>query len=372
MKISILQNKLKEGLNIIGRATSRSATLPILKNVLLRTEDNFLNLSATDLEIGIKWWTLVKVEKEGSTTVPYGSFSSFMNFLPDEQVDISVENNNLSLKCKDYRTQLNGMDPEEFPIIPEVEESNRITLSSDALCEGLMQIIDVPSLSKVKPEISGVLFLFKGKELKLVATDSYRLAEKKISFKEKEDDFSFIIPQRTAREVINILKDTGKDVEIVFGENQVLFKVKMEEFDHSYIEITSKIIEGNYPDYESIIPAELKTQIVMNREEFLNKIKAASVFTSKVNEINLQFIPEEGEVVVKSSNTDLGNYEAKVKGRSEGEETAISFNYRFLVDGLSNIKSSEVIFEVNDENSPGILRPVGKDDFLYVVMPIKN
>ncbi len=373
MKLTVLQNKLKEGLSIIGKATAKSSTLPILKNILIRTEDNFLNLSATDLEIGIKWWTLVKVDEEGSTTIPYNSFSSFINLLPTEQIDLNVNNNNLSVECEDYKTQINGIDPDDFPIIPQVEEVNKITINSRILCEGLLQIIDVPSLSKVKPEISGILFSYNNNELKLVATDSYRLAEKRISLKEdKKDEFSFIIPQRTAREVINILKDLNKEVEIVFGENQVLLRVKMEEFNHSYIEITSKVIEGNYPDYEKIIPDNLKTQIVLNKEDFLNKIKAASVFTSKINEINLSISPEKGEVVIESSNTDLGNYEAKLKGRSEGEETKISFNYRFIVDGLSNIKSSEVIFELNDENSPGILKPVGKNDFLYVVMPVKN
>lgn len=372
MNISLLQNKLKEGLNIIGRGTSKSTSLPILKNILISVKENFLNLSATDLEIGIKWWTLVKKNKEGSITVPYNSFSSFINFLPDKKIDLIEKNNNLLITCEDYKTQINGINAEEFPIIPEIKEKEKVVINSAILSDKLLQIIDIPSLSKVKPEISGVLFSFNKKELVLVATDSYRLAEGKIFLEKGDYNFSFIIPQRTAREVINIFKDINENIEIIFGENQILFKAKMEDFNRSYIELTSKVIEGNYPNYETIIPKECKTQIILNKDEFLNKVKAASVFTSKVNEINLKISPKEGEIIIESSNTDLGNYETKIKGRADGEEINISFNYRFILDGLVNIKSSEIVFEVNDENSPGVLKPVGKSDFLYVVMPVKK
>jgi DNA polymerase III subunit beta len=373
MNITLLQNKLKEGLNIIGRGSSKSTSLPVLKNILLSVDDNFLNLSATDLEIAIKWWSLIKVNKKGSITIPYNSFSSFINLLPDKKIDLITENNNLLINCEDYKTQINGISAEEFPIIPKVNEIKKITINSHNLCSGLLQIIDIPSLSKVKPEISGILFSFNNGELKIVATDSYRLAEKKINLEvEKNNNFSFIIPQRTAREFVNIFKEINKDIDIIFGENQIMFKIKMDDFDKSYIELTSKIIEGNYPDYENIIPKESKNKIILNKDEFLNKIKAASVFTSKVNEVNLFLDSNKGELVIESSNTDLGNYKAKVKGRAEGGDINIAFNYRFLLDGLLNIKSSEVIFSVNDESSPGVLKPVGKDDFLYVVMPIKN
>lgn len=372
MNIGILQSKLKEGLGVIGRATSKSTTLPILKNILLRIEDNFLNISATDLEISVKWWSLVKVNKKGSTTIPYNSFFSFINLLPEKQINLKTEKENLLIECDDYKTKLNGINIEEFPIIPSVEEKSRISINSNILCEGLMQIIDVPSLSKVKPEISGILFSFNEDELKLVATDSYRLAEKKIFFKEKnKGDFSFILPQRTAKELINIFKDINKDIEIIFGENQIMFSVEMDDFNHPYIEVTSKIIEGNYPDYKKIIPEKIKTEIVLDKEEFLNKIKAASVFASKVNEINLNILPGKGEILIKSSNNDLGDYETKSKGKAQGDDIDMSFNYRFLLDGLLSIKSSEIVFGVIDNSSPGVIRAVGKDDFLYVVMPIK-
>ncbi len=373
MNITVLQNKLKEGLGVVGRISSKSTNLPVLKNILLKAEDNFLNLSSTDLEIGIRWWSLVKITKKGGITVPFSSFSNFINLLPDKKINLSSKGDSVTIDCEDYETQINGINEKEFPIFPQIKERGRVSIKSDILCEGFSQIIDVPSLSRVKPEISGVFVSLGKKEVKLVATDSYRLAERKILFKkENKKDFSFIIPQKTAREFINIFKEVSKDVDIVFGDNQILFKVNMDEFDHPYIELTSKIIEGNYPDYESIIPDDFKTQIILKKEELLNKIKAASVFTGKVNEVNLSIDCEKGEMEIKSSNSDLGTYKSKIEGRAEGEKVDISFNYRFLLDGLNNIKSSEVILETNGSSDPGALKPVGKNDFLYVVMPIKN
>ncbi len=373
MNIDLLQKNLKEGLSIVGRASSKSSNLPILKNILMDSRNGFLGLSATDLEIGIKWWTLVKVEKEGGIAIPYNSLSSFINFLPNDKINLKEENSNLFIDCKEYKTQIRGVSVDDFPEIPSFSKEKSFIVNSNVLCDSLSQIIDIPSMSKVKPEISGILFSFNEDELKIVATDSYRLAEKKVKVKKEEDgDFSFIIPQRTAREIINIFKEEEKDITVIFGENQILFKVIMDDFDHSKIELTSKIIEGNYPNYESIIPGEYKTQVIINREDFLNKVKAGSVFASKINEVNLHISPEKGEVYLKSGNNDLGNYEAKIEGKSEGEEVKISFNYRFLLDGLTNMKSSEVIFEASNESAPGVLKPVGKSDYIYVVMPIKN
>ncbi len=375
MNINLLQKNLKEGLNIISRIPSKTSTLPILRNILLEVEDNFLNISATDLELGIKWWGLTKINKKGSVVIPYNSFSSFINLLPDKKVELIRDDYNLLIECDDYKTQLNGFNPKDFPIIPNISKGKKVTIISNSLCDSLSQLIDIPSLSRVKPEISGILFSLNDGELKLVATDSYRLAEKKVNIKKdelKKETISFIIPQKTAREVINIFKESNKEIDIIFGENQILFKLLMDDFNHSYIELTSKIIEGDYPNYESIIPKKYKTQIILNKDEFLNKIKAASVFTSKINEVELSISPEKENVLIKSGSSDLGSYESNIKGRSEGEELNISFNYKFLLDGLNNIKSSEIIFEAIEESSPGLLKPVGRSDFLYVVMPIRK
>ncbi len=373
MKTTVLQKSLKEGINTVSRAVGKSTTLPVLKNILIKVKDNFLNISSTDLEMGVKWWVLTKTEKKGEITVPFSTISSFVNLLPEKNIDLQLKDNKLTINCEGYKTQINGVSSEEFPIIPEVKKDKSISINSRLFCEGLMQVIDIPSPSKVKPEISGVLFLFSGKQLKMVATDSYRLTEKTVNLENSvKSDFSFILPQRTAREIVNIFKEENKNVDIFFNSNQILFELKMDEVDHPKTQVSSKLIEGNYPDYKEIIPSKYETQVVLNKDEFLNKIKAASVFSGKINEVTLKIDTKKGELLVKSENPDLGDYNANIKAKLEGDDVSISFNYKFLLDGLNNIKSSQVLLGVNGESNPGVIKPIGKDDFLYVVMPIKN
>ncbi len=373
MKLKILQDNLKEGVLIANRIATKSVSLPILKNIHMETEENFLCLSATDLEVGVKWWSLTKVEKEGKTTIPLDIFSSFVNLLPkEEKVDISGKGNDISIKCEDYKTKIKGLDAEDFPIIPQVKEDKEIKIKTTKFFEGLKQVVDIPSNTKVKPEISGVFFQFEGKTLKLAATDSYRLAEKIIFLEEKiKKEFSFILPQKAAKELLNIFENES-EIKIRFDSNQVLFESEMEETDHPKIQLTSKLIEGEYPDYEAIIPEKTNTQILLQKEEFLNKIKAASLFSGKVNEVTLEISDDADEMKIFSKDNDLGDYETEIKGKVEGEDVKISFNHRFLKDGLSEIRSSEVVLSVSGKSSPGKITPVGNDDFLYVVMPIKN
>ncbi|MGM0439259.1 MAG: DNA polymerase III subunit beta [Patescibacteria group bacterium] len=373
MKFKILQGNLKDGVSITSRIATKSVSLPILKNIHLETKDSFLCLSSTDLEVAVKWWALTKVEEEGKTTIPLDVFSSFINLLPkEEKVNIKSEDNNINVECEDYNTEIKGLDAEDFPIIPKVEEDKEIKIKTDSFLEGLKQVVDVPSNTKVKPEISGVYFHFAGKTLKLAATDSYRLAEKIIFLEDKvEDEFSFILPQKAAKELLNIFANE-EEIKVKFDSNQVLFESQMEEADHPRVQLTSKLIEGEYPNYQAIIPEKSNTEILLDKEEFLNKIKAASLFSGKVNEVTLSIKADSDEMNIVSEDNDLGNYKTNINGKTDGEDVDISFNHRFLKDGLSQIKSSEIVLSVNNESSPGKITPVGNDDFLYVVMPIKN
>ncbi len=372
MNIEILQKKIKEGLAVVGRGISRSSSLPTLKNVHISTDGNYLCLTTTDLEIAVRWWALVDVKTKGEFLTNYEVINSFTNHLPADKVQLSVSGSKLSIKCKDYNTETNGFDCSEYPVIPEVEEKGKIVLSSKILHESLIRVVDIPSDSRIKPEISGVLFSYQDKELSFVATDTYRLAEKKVDIKQSIDNFSFIIPQRTVREVVNIFKDIDSDVEIIFNDNQVVFRVLIPESTDPYIELTSKVIEGNYPDYKRIIPRETDSKIIVDREDFLNKVKAGSVFSSKVREVSFKVSPKNKMISIESSNNDIGNYSSTITGEGEGKDTDVSFNYRFIIDGLSNITSSEVSFEINDDNKPGMIKPVGKSDYIYVIMPIKK
>ena len=375
MRLLILQEKLKEGLNIIEKISSKSLTLPILNNVLLSTEKNFLNLTATDLEIGINWWILTKIEKEGKITIPSRLFLNFINLLPNKKIKLEVQNNNLLIECENYKTQIKGISAEDFPIIPKIDQGESVLIKSASLCQGLAQVVDIPVLSTTKPEISGVYFVFNKNLITLATTDSFRLGEKRIFLKDNfslKKEYSFILPQKTAKEIINIFREKDAEIRVYFSTNQVMFEYLMPETKHSQAQLVSRLIEGEYPNYQEIIPKKYTTQLRVDRMEFLNQIKTASLFSGKINEIKIKADPKDNKIEIFSQSAEIGEYQSEVRGKVKGEPVNISFNHRFLLDGFLNIKSSEVIFELNNESGPGVLKPVGDDSYIYVVMPIKT
>jgi len=374
MKLTILQEKLKEGLGMIERISSKSLTLPILNNVLISSEKNFLNLAATDLEIGVNWWILTKTEKEGSLAIPSRLFSSFINLLPNKKIGVEVKNNTVFLECENYKTQIKGFPAEEFPIIPKVTEGEFILVNSATFCQSLNQVVDIAALSTTKPEISGIYLLFQKDLITVTATDSFRLGEKKIFLKNHSDlkkDYSLIIPQKAAKEIINIFGAKSSELKIYFSSNQVMFELPMAETQHAQAQLVSRLIEGEYPNYREIIPKKFTTQISCSRPEFLNQIKSASLFSGKINEVKIKAEPKKGEIEIFSQNPESGEYRSSLAAKIKGSAIEVSFNHKFLLDGLANIKSAEINLELNGSSGPGVLRPVGDQSYLYVVMPIK-
>lgn len=377
MKSIILQEKLKNSLNVLGRIITKNQTLPILNNILLENEKNFLRLEATNLEIGIKWWILTKTEKEGKTVAPSQILSSFVSLLPNKKITLEFKNNNLLLECENYKTQIRTYNPEDFPIIPKVEKNDFIEIKSSVLTKGLMQVADIPVPSNTKPEISGIYFEVQKNLIILTGTDSFKLGEKKIYIKENntselKNPHTLIIPQKTAKEVINIFGEKDSLMRIYFSPNQIMFERDLEETKHPEVQLVSRLIEGEYPNYKEIIPKDCSTYIEVKKEEFLNQIKSASLFSGRTNEIKIKPLPKENKLEISSKDPEIGSYQSFIVGNIKGEPTDVSFNYRFLLDGLSNIKSSEVIFELNDDSGPGVLKPVGDDSYVYIVMPIKR
>lgn len=379
MDITISQEKLKEGLLIVDRISAKSPTLLILNNIQIAAEKNFITIKATDLELGISWWSLVKIKKEGIVVVPSKTLTSFVSFLPNKPLKLISKENTLLIEWENNKTQFRGLKPEDFPLIPKISEKEVFSINSSSFCHSLKQVVDFPQFSSTRPEISGIFFSFQPNLIKIVATDSFRLAEKKLflekplvfSHSSESQEYSFILPQKTAREVINIFEEKEGDLHIYFSPNQVLFESLMTETKHPHIHLVSKLIEGDYPNYEEIIPKGFKTQLSLQRGEFLNQIKMASLFSGKINEVKLRVDPKKSGVEIFSQNPEFGEHQALLPAKINGQAVEIAFNYKFLIDGLLNIKSSEVIFELNGEDGPGVLKPVGDQSYIYVVMPIK-
>lgn len=374
MKLTILQEKLKSGLNIVERAAARSLTLPVLNNILISSEKNFLQLSATDLEIAVIWQSIAKVDQGGRITIPSRLLFNFINLLPNEKIDISSEGDSLLVSCGSYKTKIKGFPADEFPIIPKIQEKEYIFVEKNSFCQGLSQVADIAVLSTARPEISGIYFSFQKNFIVMAATDSFRLGEKKIFLKSNsslKSEYSFVLPQKTARELINIFQDKEGEVKIYFSPNQVMFESVSQEADYPEVRLISKLIDGEYPNYKEIIPSKHKTKITIGKGELVNQVKAASLFSGKISEIKISAEPPKNEIKIFSQSSELGEHQSSASAKTEGEAVDIAFNHKFLLDGLLNIKSSEVVFELNSDSGPGVIRPVGDETYLYVIMPIK-
>ena len=354
------------------RISQKSLSLPILENTLLKAEKNFLKLSTTNLESGINWQGLAKIEKEGEVCVPTRFLSNLISSLPNKPIELELKGLTLNLRCDNYTTKIKGLSPEDFPIIPRPKEEQVVEVENLEFCQSLNQIINIPSPSNTRPEISGVFLSFGKNMIKMVATDSFRLAEKKITLKTGlSNEYSLIIPHSAAKEIAGVFGEKEGGLKICLSPNQALFEYKNEEMSQPQIQFTSRLIEGDYPDYEEIIPQKYNTKTQVDRKEFLNQIKTASLFSGKVNEVKVAVKTKEKKIEIISQNPDLGEYRSFLKAKVDGEDITISFNHRFLSGGASEIKKDKILFNLTNEDGPAAIKPLGVDDYLYIIMPIK-
>lgn len=365
MKITCLQENLKNNLSILERISSKNSSMPILNYTLLKTEDGFLKAFATDLEIGVEIQIPCKIENKGEVVFPIKLLLNFINNLPTTKITIKEDNNKILLEAEGLKTNIPILNKDDFPIIPKIKPINLITINPDALKTSLSQVINSTAISPSITEISGILFDFQQDLLKIVSTDSFRLSEKIIYQKNNyqiKTKTKFILPQKTAVELMRDINQTD-DIIIELDQNQILFKLKN-------INIISRIISGEYPDYEQIIPKKTKTTILLNKNDLLAKIKLASLFSSKINDVKFIINPDNDVLEIKSMSADKGEFSSIINTEINGEGFEVVFNYKYILDGLLNVHEDEIIFEINGPSSPSIIKPK-TNGYSYVVMPIK-
>ncbi len=376
MKILIPINKIKKGINIVERIPIKSINLLVLNNLLISTEKNYLTLNVTDLEIGIKYWVLAKIEKEGSVVVPIKPLSYFISFLPEKNINIEKKENNLKIECDNNKTKIKTLNVDDFPLFPKINKENYIKVDSKILCDALSQIIGFISISTLKPEITGIYFEVNNNLLKIVTTDGARLGEKKIKLEEnliKSEKYSIILSSKTIKEIINIYSNLNKKtIKICFSENQVLIESLIDDINHPEINIISKLIDGVYPKYQEIIPKKWNTRVLFTKKDILNKIKTANYFSGKNSEVKIKIFPNKNNIKIFSEDSEIGEYESFLSTEIKGNPIEISFNARFFLDGINSIRSDKIIFEIENENGPGILKSPNDDSYIYIIMPIKQ
>ncbi len=383
MELTCTQENLNKALSVIGRVVNKNTTLPILDNVLIETEKGRLKLSSTNLEMGVNCWIGGKIIKEGKVTIPTRLFSSFISGLPNQNIEIRQVGESLKLSCGSYRTEIKGLSAEEFPLIPEIKAESIVEVKNSLIKEALVQVLSSVSLSESRPEITGVFMDFSQldkKKLVLAATDSYRLAERSIDLDgtkiNKEwlnllgEKKSLIVPRNTAQELSRILDNSDGELKIVLSENQILF-------DCDGVNLISRLIEGQYPDYQQIIPTTFKNEAIVDNNELQKAIKISSLFSDlKTNSVFLKVDEKSKTVEIKAETGEVGKSSSKIAAQIKGEKVEIVFNHRYLVDGLNSVNAEGVSLKMNDSSSPVILSAAdgkeGKKDFLYLIMPIRG
>lgn len=367
MKIICTQENLKAGLATVGRIISSANTLPILNNILIKTENGTLKIFSTNLEIAITTQVRCKVEEEGEVTVVGKTINELVTNLPNKNIILQTQNNNeLKIETENYHTSIKTLPAEEFPLIPKVEGKNTIIIDSQELKNSIDQVVFAASNNQTQPEISGVYFSQEKNTLKIVATDRYRLAEKKLLVERGVDGHQeAIIPQKTVLEISRIISNQKSVVEMVFSETQVSATI-------NETQIISRLVDGQYPDYNQIIPHEFSTTTITQKQSLINALRTTAVFSQNNNSVSLTFDPEKQTLVLKAESTDLGNSSVELPSKIDGKQESIILNHKYVLDCLSSTETSNVIIKVNNDNSPSLIVPEEKDNYLYLVMPIKS
>ena len=366
MKISCTQENLARGIGITSHTITSRASLPVLNNILLKVEKGRLILAATDLEIAISTWIGAKADKEGAITIPYRLFSAFINTNNDKKINLELKQTTLYLSSDHFKANIKGIEASEFPLIPEIKESLKYEVMAADLKEGISQTVFACAIDETRPVLSGICFKTDNNKLKLVATDSYRLAEKNINIiNNNSNQTTFIVPARTMSEVGRLIDDSIEKVELNVGENQVKFKL-------GPTEIVSRLVEGSFPDYEQIIPKNIKTTIQFSMDQFSNAIKMASFFArDTANNVKLIYKkPKNFEIIAISP--QVGENKSQPEAETSGEDIEIAFNAKFILDVLSVIGSEKIVLELAGELNPGIIRPEKSKDYLYIIMPLRT
>ena len=364
MKFLCLKENLEYALALAERFTGKNLTLPILGNLLLEADDNCLSVTATNLESAIKISVSGKSYKKGKATIPAKIISSLIQSIKEEKIDLEEKQGNIFIKTNSRDIRINGTSADDFPILPKVKKTYSFSVEGFVLGRGMEKVLPAVSTSEFKAELTGVHFKAAGSKLYLVATDTFRLAEKVLELVKKNEgsSISFILPQKVSQEVPRVFGGLEEEVDIALGDNQVIFET-------SKIKIISRLVDGNFPEYSSIIPKEFQLNAVANRREFTDAIKSSSIFASKLQEITLKFKNKELEIT--SLNQEVGEYKTVIPVVAAGKETVLGFKYRYLLDGVNALDEEEMLVGLNAVDKPSLLKNKKDNTFLYVAMPIR-
>lgn len=368
MKFSVTQGNLLKGLHIVNRIATTRATLPVLGNILIQTDKGRLKLVSTDLELAIETYIGAKVEIEGAITIPARTFIEFVTNNTDETIEFLLKDTVLTTKSAHFTADIKGIDATEFPTIPSIEKKNGLVIPATFFKEAIVQTVFASASDETRPVLNGVAMFVSGTELKLVATDSYRLAEKRLTIDPQKENQTAIVPSRTMLEISRLITDDMAQVVLYLDKHQLVAEC-------GETQVISRLIEGTFPAYESIIPQSLSTTLTMNRTECIGALKVASLF-SRDSAYNVSLVAEEKALTIKSLSAQIGASTSTVVASVTGPSVTISFNARFILEALQVFTNSSVQLSLqNPEGTtwyPGILKSTEDTTYQYIIMPLRT
>lgn len=371
MKIECFKNKLQKAVNITERITAKNLSLPILKNILLEAENGFLYIKATNLEVGIETKIPAKIHQAGKITINPSVFSKFLSNLKEEdKITLTIENNNLNVSTTNSNTVIKSESTEDFPTIPKISSKDKLIIKKEDFINGLKSVAFASSISDIKPEIASIFIYLKEDYLYFVATDSFRLAEKKIKINKSSFTESIILPIKNALEIIKVFEggEEGEELEIFSDGNQISILSSQTHF-------TSRVINGVYPDYKQIMPQEYKISLNLNKDELLQSLKLNTIFVDRFNQINFLLNISDKNLILNTSNQDTGENTTilnnlDLKTKTTDTEFNTCYNIRYIIDVFQNISSEKIFLGLNETNKPLMIKNINDESFSYIVMPV--
>ena len=363
MKIQVTQENLGRALSVVARIASERNTLPILSNVLLSTVDNRLRILATNLEVAMTETIGAKVAAEGTITIPARLFQELVNNIPEGVVTLELSENKLLVVTDQYESVINGVSAEEFPVMPAIKDGKSFTISAKVLKKGLQQVVGSASADDARPVLTGVFMHTYEGSLYIVATDSYRLAERKLQ--KSTEDTSLLIPASSLQDLLRVLQDDTLDIEIAYDEQQVRFTV-------GDTELITRLIDGNYPDYRKLIPATFLTTAELKKADFVSVTKVSSLFAREsAGSVTIKIDADTKEISIRSVASQLGENTARatavVTGRGD-----VTLNSRYLLDALGVLGGDKVLLSINGKLDPVLLSDPAQAEYVHVIMPVKS
>ncbi len=363
MKIECIKDKLQ---NIVAKAekiSGKNLTLPVLKCLLLVAKKNSFSVKSTNLDLGVDFTLPVKTIKEGITAVPAATLNSAISNIPHKNITLELVGNNLRISSPSGTTLIKTLPYEDFPLLPTLSDATTFSLPVPEFLKGLRSVFYSASSSSIKPELGSVYLYSHDGALKFVATDSFRLAEKSVPLRETFPPT--LIPIKNVPEIIRVFEDAEGNLEIRETKNQIAFL-------SPGCFLTSRVVEGTFPDYQQIIPKEATTEAVFLKEDALNALKAATVFSDRSNYVNLSLFPRRKLFEVTAKNSDVGESVQTISSTLSGEDVEMRFNYRYLMDCFSSIPSESISFSFGSPREPLIVRGRNDRSFTYLVMPMNR